>query len=384
MSENFYMTVKVGKMKRVVINALQYKQNSSGIGILIRELFGRYTMLTSRDNLVILPGSGPEFKAGSRTGQVRIPWSYHQTLRRLLFQTVNLGLQYGKDSILLTTDSKIPLLLPSSCALIPLITDLAVFRMPEVYQLSRVLWWRLQYQYVCRRAEFFLAISQFTKMEMQRILRVPEEKIYVVPCAAADYYRPVRETVQLHHVQKKYKLPEHFLLFVGNQNPRKNMKRMMQAFDAIAKRIPHHLVIAGEQGWKFRSEDILRTLQNPQKIHFIGYVPDEDMPALYSLAAVFLFPSLYEGFGIPILEAQQCEVPVLASRGSAMMEVGGRGAIYIDPYRVDSIKEGILQLIEHPEYARELTRKGIKNADRYSWDRSAQILNDIIEREISK
>lgn len=371
-------------MKRIVINALQYKQNSSGIGILIRELFGRYTMITSRENLVILPGSGPKFKAGNRTKQVRIPWSYRQTLRRLLFQTVNLGLQYGKNSILLATDSKTPLLLPSSCALIPLITDLAVFRMPEVYQLSRVLWWRMQYQYVCRRADLFLTISQFTKLEMQRILRIPEEKIYVVPCAASDYYRPIREPVQLHLVQKKYKLPEHFLLFVGNQNPRKNMKRMLQAFDSIAQKIPHHLVIAGEQGWKFRSEDILKTLQNSQKFHFIGYVPDEDMPALYSLAAVFLFPSLYEGFGIPILEAQQCEVPVLASRGSAMMEVGGEGAIYVDPYQVDSIKEGILQLIRNPGCARELARKGAKNADRYSWDRSAQILNDIIERKISE
>ncbi len=371
-------------MKRVVINALQYKQNSSGIGILIRELFGRYASLTFRDNLVILPKDGPEFRSEDRTKQIRIPWSYQQSLKRMMFQTINLGMKYGKNSILLTTDSKMPFILPKSCILLPLITDLALFRMPEVYRLSRVMWWRLQYYYICRRADLFLAISQFTKLEMQRILRIPEDKIHVVPCAASDYYYPVREPVQLYLIRKKYNLPERFLLFVGNQNPRKNMKRMLQAFDTVAQKIPHHLVIAGEQGWKFRSEDILKTLQNSRKIHFIGYVPDEDMPTLYSLSELFLFPSLYEGFGIPILEAQKCGVPVLASRGSAMMEVGGKGAVYIDPYRVDSIKEGILHLIGNPEHAHELARKGVKNAGRFSWDRSAQILNDIIEREFSK
>lgn len=138
-------------MRKIVINALQYKQNSSGIGVMIRELFSRYTKLTKRQCQVVLPHDGPAFPASPETEQIRIPWAHGKNLRRMLFQTVFLGRRYGKNAILLTTDSKTPFFLPRSCTLIPLITDLAVFRMPEVYQASRVLWWRLQYRYLCRR-----------------------------------------------------------------------------------------------------------------------------------------------------------------------------------------------------------------------------------------
>ena len=369
-------------VKRVVMNALQYKQNSSGIGVMIRELFSRYTALTPRGSVVVLPQSGPELHTAGRTQQVRIPWTYQQNLRRMLFQTVTLGARYGKDSVLLTTDSKIPLVLPKSCVLVPLITDLAVFRMPEVYQLSRVLWWRLQYRYLCRRADLFLTISQFTKSELHQLLHIPEEKIHVLPCAASDRFAPVRNPAQLEAVRSKYGLPEQFVLFVGNNNRRKNLKRMMGAFDAVAEKLPHHLVIAGEQGWKFRPEEARKTLRNPQKVHFIGYVPDEDMPALYSLAGLFLFPSLYEGFGIPILEAQQCGVPVLASRGSAMDEVGGAGALYVDPYQEDAIGDGILRVLQNSDAAETLRQAGFENAKRFSWERSAQMLNQIIEEEV--
>ena len=138
-------------MKHVAINALQYKQNSSGIGVMIRELFSRYTRVTSRPCQVVLPHDGPDFPAGPRTELVRIPWDHRQSLHRMFFQTFSLGRRYGRDGVLLTTDSKTPFFLPKSCTLIPLITDLAVFRMPEVYQASRVWWWRFQYHYLCRR-----------------------------------------------------------------------------------------------------------------------------------------------------------------------------------------------------------------------------------------
>ena len=367
---------------RIVINALQYKQNSSGIGMLIRELFGRYAAVTTHACQVVLSKDSPNFPSGRNAEQVRQPWNYGDKLRRILFQSVRLGQKYCKNAVLLTTDSKIPLFLPRSCQVFPVITDLAVYCMPEVYQASRVILWRLQYRYLCRRTELFLTISQFTKSELHRLLHIPEEKIRVVPCAASDHFAPVVDPAQLEAVRVKYGLPEHFALFVGNNNPRKNLGRMLAAFDAVAKKLPHHLVIAGEQGWKFHPEEVLKTLRSPQKVHFIGYVPDGDMPALYSLAGLFLFPSLYEGFGIPILEAQQCGVPVLASRGSAMEEVGGAGALYVDPYQEESIGEGILRILQHPDMADALKSAGFKNAKRFSWKRSVQVLNQIIEEEI--
>lgn len=151
---------------KIVVNALSYKRNSSGIGVMIRDLYGAFANLTRRKCQIILPKDSPRFPIGGQSEMIHIPWNYGQNIRRLLFQTFTLGRRYCRDAVLLTTDSKCPLFLPKSCILVPLITDLAVFRMPEVYQRSRVFLWRLQYRFVRRRANFFLAISEFTKREM--------------------------------------------------------------------------------------------------------------------------------------------------------------------------------------------------------------------------
>lgn len=373
-------------MKSVIVNALQFKKNSSGIGVMIRELFSRYTMLTARHCRVILSGDSPEFPASPGTELVRIPWTYRQNVRRILFQTFALGRRYGKDSILLTTDSKAPFLLPRSCTLVPLITDLAVFRMPEVYQRSRAVWWRLQYRYLCRRADFFLSISEFTKSEMTKLLGIPPEKIHVVPCAGPESLAPVEDPEQLRCLREKYRLPDRYLLFVGNANPRKNLMRMIRAFDLAAERVgaDHHLVVAGGQGWKFSEDEVLREIRHRDQIHFIGFVEDEDMPALYSAAEVFLFPTLYEGFGIPVIEAQMCGTPVLTSNCSSLPEVAGDAAVYADPRNEESICEGLVRLLEDPQLAAKLRQKGFENARRFSWQCSAELLEKILQREVGQ
>lgn len=368
---------------KIVINALQYKQNSSGIGVMIRDLFGLFTRITKQKCQVVLPYDGPDFIGGQDTEYVRIPWNYKQNLRRMFFQTFQMGISYCRDSILLTTDSKMPLILPKSCIVVPLITDLAVYRMQKAYQLSRVLWWRLQYWFVRRRANFFLAISEFTKEEMIDLWGLPPEKIHVIPCACSQNMRRITEHDKLEELRAKYNLPEHFLLFVGNFNPRKNLERLIHAYDQAktSGTLKHQLVIAGEQGWKFNREAALEGIDNKKDIRFIGFVPDEDMPTLYSAADVFLFPTLYEGFGIPVIEAQSCGTPVLTSNTSSLPEVSGEAAIYVDPYSEQDISAGILKIANDPLLINELRQKGYENARRFSWDKSAEMLYHLIEKE---
>ena len=369
----------------VVINALQYKQKSSGIGMLLRELFGPYTRMSGRRCRIIVPRDGPAFPAGPGTEMVRAPWGHGQGIGRMYFQTFQLGRGYCKNAVLLATDSKVPFFLPRSCILMPLVTDLAVYRLKETYQLSRVVWWRLQYQYVRRRADRFLAISEFTKGEMVELLHIPAEKIEVVPCACCAEMGPVTDREVLDRLQEKYCLPERFVLFVGNFNPRKNLERLLRAFDlAKGQGIPHHLVIAGEQGWKFDKARALEGVGCREAIHFIGYVPDEEMAALYSAAELFSFPSLYEGFGIPVIEAQACGTPVLTSRNSALPEVGGDGAIYVNAWDIGDICRGMLTVLEDREMARQLVEKGLENARRFSWEASAERLKEIVERAINE
>ena len=369
--------------KKIVINALPYKSNSSGIGVLIRDLFGPLAAMTGRKCQVVLSQDAPEFPCGGDAERVTVPCDHKQGLRRVWFQNVRMGRRYGKDSVLLTTDSKLPFFLPKSCLPALLVTDLAVYRMPEVYKTSRVLLWKLQYRYARKRTALWLAISEFTRREMADVFGIPAEGIHVVHCACGEQMARVQEGPELAAVREKYGLDKPFVLFVGNTNPRKNLNRLMQAFDlAKEEGIAHQLIIAGEQGWKFDRAEALKGLKHGEDIRFIGFVPDEDMCALYSAAALFAFPTLYEGFGIPVLEAQSCGVPVLTSRCSSLPEVGGDAAVYADPYDVGSIRDGMLKLLSDTDYADALVQKGYKNVKRFSWQKSAVLLNEIIEREV--
>ena len=161
--------------------------------------------------------------------------------------------------------------------------------------------------------------------------------------------RRVDDQAALAALRENYHLPERYVLFVGNNNPRKNLGRMIQAFDWMKERtgLAHQLIIAGEQGWRFDRDKALNGVRHRDDVRFIGFVPDEDMPALYSGAGLFAFPTLYEGFGIPVIEAQRCGVPVVTSNVSALPEAAGNGALYADPYDVESISRAMEKIPAH-------------------------------------
>ena len=368
----------------VVVNALAYKKNSSGIGVLISELLIRLSHFTKRPCQIILSQDSPLVTtAGATSNLIYSPYSHQQGIRRILFQSLFFGKKYCNDAVLLTTDSKIPLLLPRSCRVIPVVTDLAVFRMPGVYQLSRVLIWRLQYRYLLKKTARFVAISQFTKDEMCKLLHIDADKIDVVYCAADARYVAQTEPAVLQATREAYADGKPYILFVGNANPRKNLQRLMRAFDQAKEQgdFPYRLLLAGEYGWKFDRAAAMEGLRHASEIRFLDFVSDDEMPRLYSAASLFAFPTLYEGFGIPIVEAQRCGVPVLTSNSSSMPEVGGAdSAYYVDPESVEQIAQGMRAVLLNPSLSQSLVARGYENAKRFDWDRSASQLNEIVER----
>ncbi len=405
-------------MKKIVINALQFKNNSSGIGVVVRDLFGAFTKCAQKPCSVLLMQDAPEFPCAEGTEQIRVPVRYQDGLKRVFFRLFSVG-KYCEDAVLLTTDASVPMFLPKSCTLLPLVSDLALYRMPEVYDRSRVMLWKFQYAVPFRQAKYFLAVSEYTKKDMTEILGIPADRIYVVYNSCSESVKrldpsDLQAKAALDALKEKYQLPEHFVLFIGNNNPRKNLHRIIQAFDrmklqaeaaemaassgsgeeaagaassaqaAAARAIRDcQLVIAGEQGWKFSRDEALKDITHKDSVRFIGFVADEDMPALYSSADLFTFPTLYEGFGIPVIEAQRCGVPVLTSDCTSLPEVGGDGAYYVDPYKVDEICEGMTKLLTDKAFAAELVRKGDENWKRFSWEKSAARLAEII-REIEE
>jgi glycosyltransferase involved in cell wall biosynthesis len=225
------------------------------------------------------------------------------------------------------------------------------------------------------RADALITISQYSRQELIERMGVTDDRVAVIYLAADPCCTRIEDTKRTLLVRKRYGLPEHFILFVGSLEPRKNVRRLIQAYAKLptSLRDDVHLVIAGGVGWL--TDDIYSTvfqLGEKERVHFIGYVEENDLPAVYSLADVFAYPSLYEGFGLPVLEAMQCGVPVLTSNISSLPEVAGTAALLVTPTEVDDIAYGLRRLLEVADLRAELRARGYQRAREFSWERCAR------------
>jgi glycosyltransferase involved in cell wall biosynthesis len=250
--------------------------------------------------------------------------------------------------------------------------DVSFLHNPGWFRSGRALYYRHGVARSVRLAKRVIAVSQATANDLVERLNVPSERVDVVPNGVGESFRPVGDAVR-NEVCERYGLPEAFLLYVGTLEPRKNLARLIQAWSSVAGQCPHHLVLAGREGWGVGS--IRRAAAgspHAERIRFLGHVPVEDLPALYGAAAASLYPSLFEGFGLPVLEAMACGTPVLTSKVSSLPEVAGEAALSVDPTDVEAISEGILRLLTDQELRRSLKEKGTARAAEFSWRRTAQ------------
>jgi len=204
-------------------------------------------------------------------------------------------------------------------------------------------------------------------------LQVSPEKVHVIYEAAAPQYRVITAAAELERVRQRYHLQQPFVLYVGTIEPRKNLTRLVQAFAQAHRRNPEfELILVGQLGWQY--ESLLKAIEEAQlgsAVRRLGYVPNEDLPALYNLARLLAFPSLYEGFGLPIIEAMACGTPVLTSQGTALAEVAGEAALLIDPLEVAAMVEGLMCLLNTAPLRDELRERGLQRAAEFSWTRTA-------------
>jgi len=225
-----------------------------------------------------------------------------------------------------------------------------------------------RFKWVKKEADMVIAISESTKKDIIEILNISEQKIKVVYEAAPDDVIQIKDQKKINQIKDKYKLDGDFLLSVATLEPRKNLKRIILAFQKIKRDFPSmKLVIAGKSGWDQGLNEIIR--QKQSDIVFTGYINRDDLLALYSSTSCFVFPSLYEGFGLPILEAMKCGAPVVTSNVSSMPEVAGQAGVLVDPLSVEEITQGIKKAIGDKE---GLAKKGFKQADSFSWEKTAK------------
>ncbi|HKV41568.1 MAG TPA: glycosyltransferase family 1 protein, partial [Blastocatellia bacterium] len=231
-----------------------------------------------------------------------------------------------------------------------------------------------------------IAISEQTKRDAQRFLHIPADRLFVVYPAAAKQFGPDIPADEISRVRARYGLPREFVLAVGTTEPRKNLNRLLEAIGLLARRgIKLPLFVAGGRGWL--SEPLYEYVRRQglgSLVTFTGYVPENDLPALYKAASVFAYPSLYEGFGLPVLEAMACGTPTLTSNRSALIEAAGDAALLVNPESVTEIADGIQELIDDKAKRTDLARLGLEQSRKFSWEQSARQVLEIYRRIIKR
>ncbi len=257
--------------------------------------------------------------------------------------------------------------------------DLSPIVVPEFYNLKAKLWhWFINIPKLLGRADKLIAVSEFTKTSLVQKLNISPDKITVAPLGVDhDNYRPNLSIDKLRSVRNRYGLPGDFVLFVGTVEPRKNLSRLIEALEQIQE--PISLVIAGRLGWKYSA--LLKQIESSPKRRFIkllGYVPEADKPYIMKLARVFIYPSMYEGFGLPVLEAMAVGTPVITSNVSSLPEVAGDAAILINPYNVADITDAINRLHSDTQLREYYIAKGLDRSKQFTWTKCATIVKNII------
>lgn len=234
-------------------------------------------------------------------------------------------------------------------------------------------------------ADRIIAISNHGKTELIKYFNVDPNKIVVTHLAAKDIFFH-RGTDEQDRVLEKYNIPRNYIFTVGSFEPRKNIGTLVRAYMNLPGSIKKHhsLVIAGGKGWLNTDIDALIASQDPSTIRRIGYVDEKDLPGLYSAAAVFVYPSLYEGFGLPILEAMSCGAPVITSNTSSMPEISGDAALFFDPTDAQQLTTLLREVLENESLRKELSRKGMERAGHFSWEKTARETLKIYEELSSR
>lgn len=257
--------------------------------------------------------------------------------------------------------------------------DLSVIEHPEWFDRKFAGWYGWLLPRLASRVKVILTGSIYTQIRIQEAFRIGENKIRVAPCGVNPaFFRPCPPAEQA-RVRRKYGLGEAYILFLGSQEPRKNLKTLLQAWKRIERQVhPLQLVIAGSPGSTFRKDPGARP-QPASNIHWTGYVDPADLPGMYSGARMFVWPSIYEGFGLPILEAMACGAPVIAGDSTATPEVVGRAGMLVDPRSVGELANAILTLIDDFDLRHELIQKGLDRAKIFTWERTARMVREAIE-----
>lgn len=294
---------------------------------------------------------------------------------RLVWDHFLLPLALKRDRIEIAIFPKGPLSVFHPPKSIAIFHDLGYFYPAlNAYRALDTLYMRIALSRAAKDAWKIFTVSETTREDVIHLLKVNPEKIVTIHEAPSDLYRPITDTSFLNNVQQRYHLHMPFIFYPTSISPRKNIGRLLEAFEGLKNAIPHHLYLTG--GLKWKSDEVLKRLETlKDRVHLLGTVPAQDMPALYALAEFTIYPSLFEGFGLPIVEAFRCGSPVMTSNVTSLPEVAGDAALLVDPYDVNSIREGLLEMAKNSDLRTHLREKGFERARLFTWENTVRTIS---------
>ena len=253
------------------------------------------------------------------------------------------------------------------------VADFSFARFPEWHTVDKVHYFGKHFWEKIHRADRIIVISEFIRNEAIQRFGFSPKKLTTIPLGVNHETYRVYHPQDLGPIRAKYSLPEKFILFVGSIEPRKNLKKLLQAYRGldVSLRKEYRLILVGFGGWA--NSEIMSLIGELEKeVQYLGYVPENDLGKFYNLASLFVYPSLYEGFGLPPLEAMACGCPAVVSKAASLPEVCGDAAYYVDPYDANGISEGISRLLLDDRLRHSLVQKGIDRAFSFSWEKSSR------------
>jgi glycosyltransferase involved in cell wall biosynthesis len=372
---------------RIGIDYTSAVRQAAGIGRYTRNLIRALAGLDTENeySLVVAGGWGEGDGLGSWPGNFRVrSWPLSDRWTHILWQRLRLPIPVqvvtGGLDLYHSPDFVLPPV--GSTPSILTVHDLSFLRVPQFFVPGFRAYLEKAVSRAVPRASHILADSESTRSDLMELFGIAPDRVTVLYPGVEPRFQPVRDVEELQRVRTHYDLPEQFVLGLSTLQPRKNFDGLIRAFAQLATQYEDLcVVVGGGRGWLY--EDTLALparLGLEGRVRFIGYVEDDDLPGLYSLATAFAFPSWYEGFGLPVLEAMACGIPAVAANNSSLPEVVGQAGLLIDADDTDALARALARFLEDRALVAQLVTAGFEQARRFSWEVAATQLLGIYER----
>ncbi len=369
---------------RIAFDGTTLTPRRTGVGYYTEHLLHHLAQEEADDDLVVVSNQ-PIETTRPLPARVRVVNSNTRAPRLVWMQTTapRLLRRLRADIVHFTNG-----IMPLSCPIPAVVTihDMSLTMYPAYHPSRRVLLNRPLVDVAARRAAGIITVSESARRDIVRLYRIDPGRVHVVHEAAAPAFRPVRDRNEITRIRGRYGLADRFILYVGTIEPRKNLPLLVQAFAACRRRgdLPHQLVCVGPYGWRSRNlAERIDGLEDDHALVFPGYVPFEDLPALYSMAEMFVFPSMYEGFGLPVIEAMACGTPVITGPVPALVEIGSDAVERVERLDAASLAEAMVRLGVDPARRAQLAASGLTRARAFSWARAARETLDVYRRTLT-